>query len=93
MNQRSINKIWFPLLAATLLATQTIATAADAHWVATWSTAIETTQGGDLPPVPLADKTLRQYVRTSIPAKGAIAPKAGTKDDERARRRRPVKRP
>ncbi len=69
MNQRSINKIWFPLLAATLLATQTIATAADAHWVATWSTAIETTQGGDLPPVPLADKTLRQYVRTSIPAK------------------------
>ncbi len=39
------------------------------HWVATWATAIEPTQGGDLPPVPLAEKTLRQYVRTSMAGK------------------------
>ncbi len=43
------------------------AEAVDEHWVASWATAIETAQGGDLPPVPLAETTLRQYVRTSIP--------------------------
>lgn len=44
-------------------------TAAEDHWVATWSTAIEPTVRNDLPPVPLADKTLRQYVRVSIPGR------------------------
>ncbi len=50
-----------------LLGSAIVAAAADGRWVASWATAIEPTQGGDLPPVPLADKTLRQYVRVSLP--------------------------
>lgn len=50
------------------LGMSTLLSAEDGHWVATWATAIETAQGSDLPSVPLAEKTLRQYVRTSIPA-------------------------
>lgn len=43
--------------------------AADGHWVATWGTAPQLTEPGNLPPVPLANSTLRQFVRTSIGGK------------------------
>jgi lysophospholipase L1-like esterase len=39
------------------------------HWVTTWATAPYLTEPGNLPPEPLAGKTLRQFVRTSIGAK------------------------
>lgn len=50
-----------------LLGSTPVLVAAEGRWVASWATAIEPTQGNDLPPVPLVDKTLRQYVRVSIP--------------------------
>ena len=43
--------------------------AADAHWVATWGCAPQLTEPGNLPPAPLANSTLRQFVRTSIGGK------------------------
>ncbi|MCP5546630.1 MAG: SGNH/GDSL hydrolase family protein [Akkermansiaceae bacterium] len=62
---------FFTLLFAVqlLVASSPFLNAQAGHWVASWATAIETAQGGDLPPVPLAENTLRQYVRTSIPGK------------------------
>lgn len=45
------------------------ASAADSHWVTTWGTAPQLTEPGNLPPVPLANSTLRQFVRTSIGGK------------------------
>ncbi|MEO5711904.1 MAG: SGNH/GDSL hydrolase family protein [Luteolibacter sp.] len=43
--------------------------AGPAHWVTTWATSPYLTEVGNLPPEPLAYKTLRQFVRTSIGAK------------------------
>ena len=40
--------------------------AADRHWVTTWGCAPQLTEPGNLPPAPLANSTLRQFVRTSI---------------------------
>ncbi|MEO5916818.1 MAG: SGNH/GDSL hydrolase family protein [Luteolibacter sp.] len=42
------------------------ASAGDGHWVTTWGCAPQLTEPGNLPPVPLANRTLRQFVRTSI---------------------------
>lgn len=44
------------------------ASAAAGHWVTTWATSPYLTEVGNLPPEPLAHKTLRQFVRTSIGA-------------------------
>jgi len=43
--------------------------AAANHWVTTWGTAPQLTEPGNLPPVPLAHSTLRQFVRPSIGGK------------------------
>jgi lysophospholipase L1-like esterase len=43
--------------------------AADGHWVTTWGCAPQLTEPGNLPPVPLANSTLRQFVRSSIGGK------------------------
>src|SRR5437016_1446624 len=43
--------------------------AADGHWVTTWGCAPQLTEPGNLPPVPLANSTLRQFVRTTIGGK------------------------
>lgn len=43
--------------------------AADGHWVATWGCALQWTEPNNLPPMPLANSTLRQFVRTSIGGK------------------------
>lgn len=42
------------------------ALAADGHWVTTWGCAPQLTEPGNLPPAPLANSTLRQFVRTSV---------------------------
>ena len=39
--------------------------AADDHWVVTWGCAPQLTEPNNLPPVPLANSTLRQFVRAS----------------------------
>lgn len=36
------------------------------HWVTTWGCAPQLTEPGNLPPIPLANSTLRQFVRTTI---------------------------
>jgi len=43
--------------------------AADGHWVTTWGTAPQLTEPGNLPPAPLANSTLRQFIHTSIGGK------------------------
>ena len=56
-------------LAATLCHGAAPASAEAGHWVTTWATAPYLTEPKNLPPEPLAQKTLRQFVRTSIGAK------------------------
>jgi lysophospholipase L1-like esterase len=53
-------------VAGILAFAQVHALAADGHWVTTWGTAPQLTEPGNLPPVPLAHSTLRQFIRTSI---------------------------
>lgn len=53
-------------IAAALVCGRVNAPAADGRWVATWGCAPQLTGPGNLPPVPLAHSTLRQFVRTSI---------------------------
>jgi len=43
--------------------------AADGHWVVTWGCAPQLTEPNNLPPAPLANSTLRQFVRASIGGK------------------------
>ena len=52
-----------------LAGTQRNASAADGHWVTTWGTAPQLTEPGNLPPAPLANSTVRQFIRVSIPGK------------------------
>jgi len=60
------------LLAALILSLaclQADSFAADGHWVTTWGCAPQLTEPGNLPPVPLANSTLRQFIRTSVGGK------------------------
>ncbi len=43
-----------------------IAAAADGHWVTTWGCGPQLTEPGNLPPAPLANSTLRQFVHVTI---------------------------
>jgi len=43
--------------------------AADGHWVTTWGCGPQLTEPGNLPPAPLANNTLRQFVRTTVGGK------------------------
>jgi lysophospholipase L1-like esterase len=43
--------------------------AAEGHWVTTWGCAPQLTEPGNLPPVPLAHSSLRQFVHTTIGGK------------------------
>jgi len=52
-----------------LLGIQGNAVAAEGHWVTTWGTAPQLTEPGNLPPVPLANSTLWQFIRASIGGK------------------------
>src|ERR1041385_8119110 len=58
------------LAAAALIGlAQSLAFAADGHWVTTWGCAPQLTEPGNLPPIPLANSTLRQFVRTTLGGK------------------------
>ena len=56
-------------LLVALICSQQNTRAADGHWVTTWGTAPQLTEPGNLPPAPLANSTLRQFVRTSVGGK------------------------
>src|SRR5262249_12346039 len=43
--------------------------AADGHWVGTWGCGPQLTEPGNLPPAPLANSTLRQFVHVTIGGK------------------------
>jgi lysophospholipase L1-like esterase len=43
--------------------------ATEGHWVTTWGCAPQLTEPGNLPPVPLTNSTLRQFVRTTVGGK------------------------
>ncbi len=45
------------------------ASVAETRWVTTWGCAPQLTEPGNLPPVPLANRTLRQFVRTTLGGK------------------------
>jgi lysophospholipase L1-like esterase len=53
-------------LLALLPASQPNLCAAEPHWVTTWGCGPQLTEPNNLPPVPLANSTLRQFVRTTI---------------------------
>lgn len=66
----------FPVCATAVLLVTTFACflpglscAGPGHWVTTWGTAPQLTEPGNLPPLPMARQTLRQFVRTSIAGK------------------------
>ena len=42
---------------------------AEGHWVTTWGCGPQLTEPGNLPPVPLANSTLRQFVHTTMGGK------------------------
>jgi lysophospholipase L1-like esterase len=54
--------VWLVCQHASLLAAET-------HWVTTWGCAPQLTEPNNLPPVPLTNCTLRQFVRASIGGK------------------------
>ena len=60
------NKI---LLLALIVCAETRLFAADGHWVTTWGCGPQLTEPGNLPPVPLANSTLRQFFHTTIGGK------------------------
>jgi lysophospholipase L1-like esterase len=59
------------LLCAALFcaAANTNTSAAETHWLTTWGCAPQLTEPHNLPPVPLAHSTLRQFVRTTVGGK------------------------
>ena len=57
------------LALAVLCGLPKIVYAADGHWVTTWGCGPQLTESGNVPPTPLAENTLRQFVRTSIAGK------------------------
>jgi lysophospholipase L1-like esterase len=54
------------LVIAGLCCLQQKTIAADGHWVTTWGCAPQLTESGNVPAAPLANSTLRQFVRSSV---------------------------
>jgi len=54
------------LVIAGLCCLQQKTIAANGHWVGTWGCGPQLTEPGNLPPAPLANSTLRQFVHTTI---------------------------
>lgn len=58
--------LWLVGLVGVLAGASLKTSAADGRWVTTWGCAPQLTEPHNLPPVPLAHSTLRQFIRTSI---------------------------
>src|ERR1041385_8964930 len=56
-------------IALTLCCLQQELFSAERHWVTTWGCGPQLTEPRNLPPVPLANSTLRQFVRTTLGGK------------------------
>src|SRR5487761_2250034 len=56
-------------LLVALICSQLDVFASEGHWVTTWGCAPQLTEPGNLPPAPLANGTLRQFVRPTIGGK------------------------
>src|SRR5688572_1754106 len=54
------------LVAILLALIGSFVSAAEGRWVTTWGCGPQLTEPGNLPPVPLANRTLRQFVRTTL---------------------------
>jgi lysophospholipase L1-like esterase len=68
--RRTFARSWsFLLLCAAMLCGMPKASAAESQWVTTWGCAPQLTEPHNLPPVPLAHSTLRQFVRTTVGGK------------------------
>jgi lysophospholipase L1-like esterase len=67
--QSRFNRLAAMVMTAIVVLGMDHSSAAPGHWVTTWATAPYLTEPKNLPPEPLAHKTLRQFVRTSIGAK------------------------
>jgi lysophospholipase L1-like esterase len=61
--------IFLAALLATLNGVQFCLQAADSHWVTSWGCGPQLTEPGNLPPVPLANSTLRQFVPVTLGGK------------------------
>jgi lysophospholipase L1-like esterase len=57
------------LVALTLCCVQKKILGAEGHWVTTWGCGPQLTEPGNLPPAPLANSTLRQFVRVTVGGK------------------------
>ncbi len=73
-----IARIWSSALLCAVLLTALICSqqntsAAEGHWVTTWGCGPQLTEPGNLPPAPLANSTLRQFVHTTIGGKSLRA--------------------
>src|SRR6266581_1639333 len=69
-----IARIWSSALLCAVLLTALICSqqntsAAEGHWVTTWGCGPQLTEPGNLPPAPLANSTLRQFLRTTLGGK------------------------
>jgi lysophospholipase L1-like esterase len=69
MNFTKFKKLAGLLVALNLCYAQQNIFAEDSHWITTWGCAPQLTEPGNLPPVPLANSTLRQFVRASVGGK------------------------
>jgi lysophospholipase L1-like esterase len=63
---RVIIRLALSLFSVMLFFAQQKVVAANDHWVTTWGCGPQLTEPGNLPPVPLANTTLRQFVHVSI---------------------------
>jgi lysophospholipase L1-like esterase len=67
------NKLWIKfaglLAALNLGCALSNVSAEEGHWVTTWGCGPQLTEPGNLPPAPLANSTLRQFVRTTLGGK------------------------
>jgi lysophospholipase L1-like esterase len=57
------------LILAAVIGGDPLTRAADGHWVTTWGCGPQLTEPGNLPPAPLANSTLRQFVHTTVGGK------------------------
>jgi lysophospholipase L1-like esterase len=67
--QRSSYRIFTVLLLVLTSICARPSLAADGHWVTTWGCGPQLTEPGNLPPAPLANSTLRQFVHVTLGGK------------------------
>lgn len=66
---RQIAALWMAGIMFLATGCTTSGLAAEAHWVATWGCGPQLTERNNLPPIPLSNSTLRQFVHVTIGGK------------------------